>query len=38
LHSTLCTALGIDPDLENDSEDGRPIKLAEGRVVSELLA
>lgn len=38
LHSTLCTALGIDPGLENDSEDGRPIKLAEGKVVTELLA
>jgi uncharacterized protein (DUF1501 family) len=38
LHSTLCTALSLNPDEENEGEDGRPIKLAEGNIVAELLS
>lgn len=37
LLATLCTALGIDPSRENISPLRRPIKLAEGRVIKELL-
>jgi uncharacterized protein (DUF1501 family) len=35
--STLCAALGIDPATENTAELGRPIKIAEGRVIRDLL-
>ncbi len=39
LYQTIYTALGIDPEFENDSLIGRPIKLVdEGKPVSELLA
>ena len=36
--ATLSTALGIDPETENISPLGRPIKLAEGKPIKELLA
>ncbi|MFN0020555.1 MAG: DUF1501 domain-containing protein [Pirellulaceae bacterium] len=35
--ATLSTALGVAPDSENVSEVGRPIKIAEGRVIKELV-
>jgi uncharacterized protein (DUF1501 family) len=38
LLATLCQALGVDPASENIAEGGRPIAIAEGRVVSEVLA
>lgn len=37
LLATLCKALGIAPDKQNISDIGRPIKLAEGVPVPELL-
>lgn len=37
LLATVCAALGLAPDKENVSSEGRPIKLAEGRVVKEVL-
>jgi hypothetical protein len=36
--ATLCTALGVDPSHENISDLGRPIKIAEGRPIREILA
>ena len=36
--ATLCAALGVDPDVENVSEVGRPIPLAEGRPIDDILA
>ncbi len=36
--ATTCAALGIAPDKENVSTEGRPIKLAEGKVAQEVLA
>lgn len=36
--ATLCAALGIDPKTENISDQGRPIKIAEGKPIKELLA
>jgi uncharacterized protein (DUF1501 family) len=36
--ATLCAALGVDPSTENISEQGRPIKIAEGSPIRELLA
>jgi len=35
--ATLATALGIDPETQNVSELGRPIKIAEGKPIRELL-
>ncbi len=35
--ATLCAALGLKPDKENISQEGRPIKLAEGKVIQEVL-
>jgi uncharacterized protein (DUF1501 family) len=35
--ATLCAALGIEPDLENVSEIGRPIKIAEGQPIRDIL-
>ena len=35
--STLCTALGVPPDHENFSKIGRPIKIAEGSPIREIL-
>lgn len=37
LLSTLCTALSVDPATENDAEGGRPIAIAEGTVVDEVV-
>jgi hypothetical protein len=36
--ATLCTALGVDPSSENVSEQGRPLKIAEGNPIREILA
>ena len=36
--STLCKALGVDPDVENETNDGRPIKIAEGTPIDAILA
>ena len=39
LYQTIFTTLGIDPEFENDSLIGRPIKLVdEGSPISELIA
>jgi hypothetical protein len=35
--ATLCTALGVDPNEENESEQGRPIRIAEGEPISDVL-
>ena len=37
LLSTLCQGLGVDPATENIAEGGRPVPIAEGNVVSEVL-
>ncbi len=36
--TTLCAAVGVDPDTENMAEDRRPIKIAEGLAIKEILA
>jgi uncharacterized protein (DUF1501 family) len=39
--ATLCTALGVDPSIENTSNTGRPIKIVDmvdGAPIDELLA
>ena len=36
--ATLSSALGVDPESENISGVGRPIKIAEGKVIKELVA
>ena len=36
--ATLCAALGVDPDTENISEVGRPIRIAEGTPIREILS
>lgn len=36
--ATLSTAVGVDPTTQNISEQGRPIKIAEGKAISEILA
>jgi hypothetical protein len=36
--ATLCTALGVKPNKENISEQGRPIKIAEGTAIKDILA
>ena len=36
--ATLCSALGVKPDKENMSEQGRPIKIAEGTAIKGVLA
>ena len=38
IHATLLTALGIDPTDELISPAGRPLKLADGQVIGELIA
>ncbi|HET6880973.1 MAG TPA: DUF1501 domain-containing protein [Pirellulales bacterium] len=35
--ATLCAALGINPAAENISEEGRPIKIAEGKAIEAIL-
>ena len=37
LLTTLCGALGVDPATENIAEGGRPIAIAEGSVIDEVL-
>ena len=37
LLATLCSALGVDPLDENVAEGGRPIAIAEGNVIDEVL-
>ena len=36
--ATLCKALGVDPDTENITNLGRPVKIAEGSPIDDLLA
>lgn len=36
--ATLAQALGVEPDTENITPNGRPIKIAEGKPIQELLA
>lgn len=36
--TTLCHALGVDPQTQNISEVGRPIRIAEGNPIKEILA
>ena len=36
--STLCAAVGVDPEEKNVSEQGRPIKIADGKPIREILA
>ena len=38
LLATLCQAVGVDPETQNVSEEGRPIRIVEGKAVPELLA
>ena len=35
--ATLCAALGLDPAVENISEEGRPHKIAEGKPIEAIL-
>ena len=37
LLSTLCTALDVDPATENMAEGGRPIAIAEGEVIDQVI-
>jgi hypothetical protein len=36
--ATLCAAVGVDPETKNVSDQGRPIKIAEGKAIREILA
>jgi hypothetical protein len=36
--ATLCKALRVDPDEQNVSELGRPIRIAEGKPILDILA
>jgi uncharacterized protein DUF1501 len=36
--ATLSTAVGVDPTTQNISEQGRPIKIAEGKAIREIVA
>ena len=36
--ATLCAAVGVDPEEKNISEQGRPIKIAEGKPIREILS
>lgn len=38
LLATICRAVGVDPETENMTEDRRPIKIAEGSPLTDLLA
>jgi len=38
LLATLCRGVGVDPREQNISELGRPIRLAEGKPIEEVLA
>ena len=37
LLATLCQTVGVDPQMQNISELGRPIRVAEGRVIQSLV-
>jgi arylsulfatase A-like enzyme len=37
LLATVCAALGVDPETENEGEDGRPIKISDGTPISGLI-
>lgn len=37
LLATFCQALGVDPETENIAEGGRPVAIAEGKVITEVL-
>jgi hypothetical protein len=36
--ATLCSALGVDPDDQNLAELGRPIRIAEGKAIKDILS
>lgn len=36
--ATLCRAVGVKPDKENISNEGRPIKITEGQPITDILA
>lgn len=36
--ATLCWAVGVDPSTENVSEEGRPLKIAQGKPINAILA
>ena len=36
--ATLCSALAVDPEQKNTSEQGRPIRIAEGEPIREILS
>jgi uncharacterized protein (DUF1501 family) len=36
--ATLCSALGVPPETENDSNTGRPIKIVDGSPIDRLLS
>jgi len=36
--ATLCAAVGVDPEEKNVSEQGRPIKIADGKPIRDILA
>lgn len=38
LLATICQAVGVDPEVENMTEDRRPIKISEGVPIDEILA
>ncbi|MEM7473912.1 MAG: DUF1501 domain-containing protein [Planctomycetota bacterium] len=38
LLATVCSAVGVDPETENMSEDLRPIKISDGVAIEEVLA
>lgn len=38
LLATLCAALGVDPEHENISPQGRPHRITDGKIVTDLLA
>jgi len=36
--ATLCAAVGVDPAKQNIAEQGRPIRIAEGEAIRDVLA
>ena len=36
--ATLCSAVGIDPEIENVTQNGRPHKISEGTPIDEVLS
>jgi len=37
VHATVLTAVGLEPDKENNTPIGRPMKLSEGKAITGLL-